>query len=134
MKSETVDQAGQAIALVRAWKAAEDACSNLREPAASLAERSILTALNHASRAGMVLLTDDLTAALSHVDGCAAAFEAERSRLVDARFAARADVVAAGFQIYTYDGVSDLLNAVDGYPELDAFVTEWGDYVAGMVE
>ncbi len=144
MQTATIDRApsdyaqarrAELLPLVEAWKAAEDAYSAYTTPAAALAERNILDALNNAHRAGLVLLIDDLTSALSHVDGCMAASRAERERLSNAREAAREAMSKAGYGCYSINDLELLaLWTTPGRPDLEVFLHGRIDYLAGMGE
>jgi hypothetical protein len=129
-------RAAELLPLVEAWKAAEDAYSSANiAPAAAEAERNILAALNHAKRANLILLVDDLTSALSHVDGCAHAAQVERNRLADARQAARDALSVAGYGVYSIYDVDRLIElCCYQRPELEGFLVAWIDYLAGMAE
>lgn len=125
--------APQLLSLLQAWRASEDAYSQDTEPAASKAERFIIGALNNAKHAGMILLVDDLTAALSHVDGCSAAYEARRKELSDAREAARNALRDAGVSVYDYTRMQELADqAAD--PALQVFLLCRADYLKEMGE
>jgi hypothetical protein len=134
METATLDRAAKAVPLIQAWKLADEARNNFFEPAAAQAERAILTALNHAHRAGMILLVDDLTSALSHVDGCAAAYETERRRRSEASHDARVAVIAAGFGCFEYEAIEGLIDLCHGRPDLEAFLSKQLDFINEMAE
>lgn len=118
--------APQLLELLQAWRASEDAYGTAGfEPAASAAERSIIAALNHAKRANLILLIDDLTSALSHVDGCMAAH--------DAREAARAALQAAGVSVYCYQQMQELADETSD-PALEVHLQGRADYLREMGE
>lgn len=126
--------APQLLELLQAWRASEDAYGTAGfEPAASAAERSIIAALNHAKRANLILLVDDLTAALEHVDGCMAAYEARRKEVSDAREAARAALQAAGVSVYSYEQMQELADETSD-PALQVHLQGRADYLREMGE
>lgn len=125
--------APQLLNLLQAWRASEDAYGSHDEPAASKAERFIIGALNNAKHAGMLLLVDDLTAALSHVDGCSRAYDARRQELSETREAARAALRQVGISVYSHTQMQDLADqAAD--PAMQVFLQCRADYLREMGE
>lgn len=110
-----------ARALARKWLNAHNATRNLSKPAAAEAETHILIALNQARRAGLTLLIDDLTAALTHVDGCNKSHQKRCGEQFDEMYKAQAALIDAGFDVTRPDGC-EALNDLTQDAELEHFL------------
>jgi hypothetical protein len=100
-------------ALALRWAEANKALHDHHMPAAAHAELCIIEAIKQAEYAGLTLLQDDLSAALTHVDGCWKAHCAKEDALAAAEKQAREDLIAAGVNPLSQGDVDRLYGLLD---------------------